>query len=677
MKRAAIILFASLLVQSLVAQDGMTPERIWELKRLGGEVVSPDGKFIAYTVAEYNVYDNKGEANIFLTEVATGSTRQITTSIGNEHSLQWNPVNGKIGYVLAGNWLEIDVNGANTQIVLDYDFPIGNVRYSPNGARLAFTAEVKMSQTLQEIYPGFDKAEVKLYDDLMYRHWDSWSDEMVSHIFYVDVSNGQPTSAPMDIMPGEAWDAPTGPFGGGEEITWTKDSEAIIYSCKKLKGKDFALSTNTDLYAYNIQTGGTRNLTEGMMGYDNHPAVSADGKHLYWLSMTRNGYESDKNNLMMMDLATGKKINLTEAFPETVNSFAVGNGVVYLEIPENGTQQIYQLTLPKKSGAPVLPDFKRLTSGDYNYMAPQIAGGFLVVGRTDFNHAKELFKIDLKKLGVSALTGVNDEIYARTSMSRFEKRMMTTTDGKQMLTWVIYPPDFDPNKKYPTLLYCQGGPQSQVSQFYSFRWNFQLMAAKGYIVVAPNRRGLPGFGVEWNEQISGDWGGQPMRDYLTAIDEMAKEAFVDSERLGAVGASYGGYSVYMLAGIHEKRFKTFVSHCGLFNMESWYGTTEEMFFANWDVGGPYWGSNPPKTYSEFSPHKYVDKWDTPIFVIHGGRDYRVPDTQGLEAFQAAQLRGIPSRLMYFPNEGHWVMKPQNSVVWHTEFFKWLDIYLMP
>jgi dipeptidyl aminopeptidase/acylaminoacyl peptidase len=288
------------------------------------------------------------------------------------------------------------------------------------------------------------------------------------------------------------------------------------------------------------------------------------------------------------------------------------------------------------------------------------------------NHAAELYGFNIKKGTERVITHTNDEIYNSIALSKIEKRWVKTTDGKEMLTWVILPPNFDSTKTYPTLLYCQGGPQSAVSQFYSFRWNFQLMAANDYVIIAPNRRGLPSFGTEWNEAISKDWGGQAMKDYLAAFDEISKESYIDQNNAGAVGASYGGYSVYMLAGIHEKRFKSFVAHCGLFNLESWYGSTEELFFANFDIGGPYWENPAPKSYAKFSPHKYAQNWDTPIFVIHGGRDYRVPDTQGMEAFQVAQLKGLKSRFLYFPKEGHWVLQPQNGLVWHREYFKWLD-----
>ncbi len=476
----------------------------------------------------------------------------------------------------------------------------------------------------------------------------------------------------------EAYDCPTMPFGGGDDYTFSPDGSKLVYVCKKKEGKEYAVSTNTDLYVYDIAAGTTQNFTEGMMGYDTHPTFSNDGTKLAWLSMARDGYESDKNDIVVYDFTAQTKTNITKDWDNTVDGFIWGekDRNIFFVAGKDATYQLWDYKLGKKVVDTKVADIRMITEGVHNYgSVAQLDGKTLIGSRMSMSSASELFKVDIKKGTETALTQVNQPIYDSIEMGKVEKRMVPTSDGKEELVWVIYPPNFDPNKKYPALLYCQGGPQSAVSQFFSFRWNFQLMAANGYIVVAPNRRGLPSFGTKWNEDISGDWGGQPMRDYLAAIDAVAAEPYVDNNALGCIGASYGGYSTYMLAGIHEGRFSAFVSHCGLFDMRSWYGTTEELFFANWDLGGAYWEKDAPKAYTEFNPSSYVQNWDTPMMVIHGGKDFRVPEGQGMQAFQAAKLQGIPSRFLYFPEEGHWVLSPQNGMIWHTEFFRWLDEWL--
>ncbi len=516
----------------------------------------------------------------------------------------------------------------------------------------------------EDFYPELEKSEVYIYDDLNYRHWDKWEDGHYSHLFLKDLSTGEE----IDIMEGEPHDTPLQPFGGPEDYIWNNDGTKVYYVSKKVKGKEYAVSTNTDIYAYDLATGTTSNLTEENKGYDTQPAFSKDGV-LAWLQMDEPGYEADKNDIII--LRDGKQINLTENWDGTVSSFKWGNDgkTIYFLAPVMGTKQLFVLNTSKKGSSSI----KQLTEGQFDItgLVGQ-SGNTMVVSRTDMNHAAELYTVNLKNGNLTQLTHINDEFYNNIELSRVEKRMIPTTDGKEMLTWVIYPPNFDPNKKYPTLLYLQGGPQSPLSQFYSFRWNFQLMAANGYIVVAPNRRGMPGYGVEWNEQISGDWGGQNIQDYLSAIDAVSEEPFVDKERIGAVGASYGGYSVFYLAGMHNNRFKSFIAHDGIFNTRSMYGTTEELFFVNKDLGGAYWETPTPRAYTDFNPINFVDKWNTPIMIVQGGIDFRVPVGQGLEAFQAAQLRGIKSKLLYFPMENHWILSPQNAIVWQKEFFKWLE-----
>jgi dipeptidyl aminopeptidase/acylaminoacyl peptidase len=459
-------------------------------------------------------------------------------------------------------------------------------------------------------------------------------------------------------------------MGGSEQFCYSNDSKKIIYTSKKLQGKDFALSTNSELYEYDILSGITKNLTLGNKGYDMNPAFSSKGT-LAWQSMPRDGFESDKNHLKIM-ATDGEIVDLTKELDITVGSFCwhPSGDLIYFIAPKNGTEQLFELNV-------ISGKTRQLTSGQFDFVSLSVFGETIYAGRQSMVEPTELFSYTIKKNKLAQLTNANTELIKTLKMPKAEERWVETTDGKKMLVWMVYPPDFDPAKKYPALLYCQGGPQSQVSQFFSYRWNLALMASKGYIVVAPNRRGLPGFGQEWNDAISKDWGGQAMKDYLTAIDNAAQEPYVDETRLGAVGASYGGYSVYMLAGIHENRFKTFVAHCGLFNLESWYGTTEELFFANWDQGGPYWLDVNKENYKKNSPHNYVANWNTPILVIHGGMDFRVPESEGMQAFQAAQLKGIRSKYLYFPTEGHWVQSPQNSIVWQREFFEWLATDLKP
>ena len=477
-----------------------------------------------------------------------------------------------------------------------------------------------------------------------------------------------PKMVKLDLMQGDAYDSPQKPFGGSEDYIWSPDSKKVLYVAKKYKGTAYAVTTNSDIYEYDLATKKTKNLTEYNKGYDVAPSFSSKGE-LAWLQMKRDGYEADKNDIIVR--RNGKDINLTKNWDGTVNGFiwSTKGDKIYFNAPVFGTVHLFEIAI----SASAMP--KQITKGqfDVNGIVGQ-SENTMVVFRRDMNHAPELYTVDLKNGKMNQITHANDAIYNSLSLGKIEKRITKATDGKDLLSWVIYPPNFNPNKKYPTLLYCQGGPQGALSQFYSYRWNFQLMAAHGYIIIAPNRRGMPGYGVEWNEQISKDYGGQNMQDYLSAIDDISKESYVDNDRLGCIGASYGGYSVFYLAGMHNNRFKTFISHDGIFNEKSMYGTTEELFFVNWDLGGPYWEKDnkaAQKSYTLFNPVEHVEKWNTPIMIIQGGKDYRVPIGQGLEAFQAAQLQGIKSRLLYFPEENHWVLDYQNSLVWHREFYRWL------
>ncbi len=615
---------------SIFSQNVMTPETLWSLGRISPIGLSIDGKSIVYKVATPSVAENKSETKYY----------------------------------------KIPVDGGTATEIPDTKFVVKDKKVSPNGRYRMYTEEVKLAPVSgKDHYPELDKSDVQIYDGLDYRHWDTWHEGKYNHILFRENRDG---STPIDIMKDEKFDSPQKPFGGDEDFIWSPDSKSIIYVAKKKSGTDYAVSTNTDIYQYDVDSGATANLSDGNEGYDTNPAFSPQG-NLTWLSMKRDGYEADKNDIIVTD---GKQnYNLTAHWDGTVDSFLWSNDgkKIYFIAPVNGTKQLFELAFG--GFGKNQPKITQLTDGIFD-VADFVAqsGTKLIVARTDMNHAAELYSYDLKKKSWKQLTTVNKDIYDDISMSKIEKRIVNTTDGKKMVVWVIFPPNFDAKKKYPTLLYCQGGPQSPLTQFYSFRWNFQLMAANGYIVVAPNRRGMAGHGVEWNEKISKDWGGQVMDDYLSAIDDVSKEAYVDKSKLGCVGASYGGYSVFYLAGIHNNRFKTFIAHDGVFNLQSMYGTTEEVFFTDWDLGGPYWDKSnaaAQKTYNEFNPINMVDKWNRPILIIQGGKDFRVPIGQGQEAFQAAQLRGLKSRFLYFPEENHWVLKPQNAMVWQREFYKWL------
>ena len=542
--------------------------------------------------------------------------------------------------------------------------------FSPDGKKVLFIKQVKTTKTAADRYADLPEASGRIVDDLMYKHWDHWV-ESVPHPFVADV-DGNKLSHIKDLLEGEPYEAPMAPFGGMEQLAWSPNSKTIAYTSRKKKGLAYSISTNSDIYLYDIAGGNTRNITEGMMGYDTNPQFSPDGTKIAWQSMERDGYESDKNRLFVLDLTTGTKTYVTENFDYNTDAFSWDNdnNTLYLVMPVQGTTQLYKAELATRQITPI-------TKGYHDYTSVAVANGKLIAGRQSLSQPTEIYAVDRVTGEAANLSQENSELLAGLTMGMVEERWIETTDGKQMLTWVVYPPDFDSTKTYPALLYCQGGPQSMVSQFWSYRWNLQMMAANGYIVVAPNRRGLPGFGQEWLEQISGDYGGQNMKDYLTAIDALAKEPYVDADRLGCTGASYGGFSVYWLAGNHDGRFKAFLSHAGIFNLETQYLETEEMWFANWDMGGPYWDKSNATAQRTFenSPHRFVEKWDTPIMITHGELDYRILASQGMMAFNAAQLRGIPSRMLIFPNENHWISKPQNGILFQREFFRWFDQWL--
>ena len=671
-----ILIFAN---TGLFAQNKLTPELLWELGRVSIEDVTTDGNSVIYGVTYYNLDKNKGERNLYLVDTKTEKTIQITSELGSEYGASFSDNNKNIVYQKAGQLWSMKKDGSNKVQLTNVEGGAENFKISPNGKNILYTQDVKLLDTTKDLYPNYDKANVRVIDNLMYRHWDDWTDDKFSHIFVAPFNGKKITGEAKDIMKGEKWDTPMKPFGGASDIVWSPDSKKILYVSKKLYGKEYALSTNTEIYAYSLFSRNTANLTEGNEGYDTNPSFSPDGKKLAYLSMKTPGYESDKNDIIILDLKSGKKYNQTAKWDETVAEFtwSTDNKTIYFGAGINATYQAYSLKLNKNLGVTnPKKQITQITDGIHDIRGIVATKKILVATKKDMNHANEIYTIELKKGTLKQITHVNDEIYAGLDLPEITQRWVKTTDGKKMQVWVILPPNFDINKRYPAIFYAQGGPQGAISQSYSFRWNFSLMASQDYVVIAPNRRGLPTFGVEWNKQISGDWGGQAIRDYLAAVDDVKKEPWVNENKIGAVGASYGGYSVYMLAGIHENRFATFISHCGTFDTKSWYLSTEEMFFANYDLGGNFWdGKNKSNSYMSHNPANYIDEWDTPIMVIHGGKDFRIPYTQGMQAFNAAQLKEIPSKFIFFPEEGHWVLNPQNGIIWHTEFFGWLDKWL--
>lgn len=658
----------------------MTPEALWAMGRIGSVAVSPDEKQIAYTVSYYSVPQNKSNSEVFVMDADGSANTQITQSTWKEAQPVWFKDGKKLAFLSSESgsnqvW-EMNPNGTERKQLTQYDGDIEGFSFSPDGKKLLFIAQVKTVKSTADKHPDLPKATGIIVNDLMYKHWDEWV-TTAPHPFVADF-DGNGISNVTDILEGEPYESPMKPWGGIEQLAWSPASDKVAYTCRKKTGLAYAISTNSDIYIYDLATKKTINITEENKGYDTNPQYSPDGKYIAWQSMERDGYEADLNRLFIMNLETGEKRFVSKAFESNVDAFLWNKdsqSIFFIGV-WHGETHIYRLSLTDGD------KLTRLTDGVYDYASLALCGDKLIAKRHSMSMADEIYAVNTSRNGadfsdVRQLTFENKHIYDQLDMGKVEPRWMTTTDGKQMLTWVIYPPRFDPNKKYPTLLFCEGGPQSPVSQFWSYRWNFQIMAANDYIIVAPNRRGLPGFGVEWNEAISGDYGGQCMKDYFTAIDEISKEPFVNKDHLGCVGASFGGFSVYWLAGHHDKRFKAFIAHDGIFNMEMQYLETEEKWFANWDMGGAYWEKNNATAQRTFanSPHLFVDKWDTPILCIHGEKDFRILANQAMAAFDAAVMRGVPAELLIYPDENHWVLKPQNGVLWQRTFFEWLDKWL--
>jgi len=672
-EKAPIIGKADLKLES----DIMTPEVLWSFGRLGDVQVSPDEKTLLYGVSYYSKEQNKSNRELFTLPVEGGTATQITKTAGGEYNAIWSVDGSKIFFLSAvkkGKGLQIfsmNPDGTGRKQISKEPEGITNIKLAPNGEKILFTCEIKVDDNVQDMHPDLPKADAKLYDDIMYRHWDVWEDGYYSHVFIADLVNGKVENS-KDIMEGEPFESPLKPFGGIEEINWSPDSRTVAYTCKKLKGKDYSLSTNSDIYLYNLETGETLNFTEGMPGYDWQPLFSPDGTKLAWLSMARGGFEADKQRLFIADLGTGKKKDYSEYFDHSPfgMQWTDDSESIYFVAGVYATHQIHKFDV--ESG-----EIYAITKGMHDYHSVAIAGKKLIGTKVSMVKPQEIYAVNAESGEETELSFENKHILDQLTLPTVEKRYVLTTDGKEMLTWVVLPPKFDANKKYPAILYCEGGPQSPLSQFWSYRWNFSIMASNDYVVVAPNRRGVLTMGQEWTDQISKDNSGQAMKDLLSAIDEVKKEPYVDEENIGAVGASFGGFSVYWLAGNHNNRFKAFIAHCGVFHSEMEFMTTEEMFFDTWEKGGAPWEKNNKVAMKSYagSPDKFVQNWDTPILVIHGGKDFRIPYAQGMAAFNSARLLDVKARFLYFPEENHWVLTPQNGILWQRTFFDWLDQHL--
>ncbi len=660
-----------------VQERMMTPELLWELDRIGSTAVSSEGSLAAYALRDYDLAGNSGRSSVHVLDLATGQSRVLLDGWRSAGALQFSPTPFGERLLLSGR---PDVEGASTQVwavnvidgavkqVTDVEGGVANVKVAPGGDHLAFTMDVKLDAEVTELYEDLPEANARIIDALMYRHWDAWHDYSYSHLFVAPIGEDGRAGKQVDLMAGLRVDCPVPPFAGSEHYAWAPDGKSLAFTMKD--AKNWAQSTDSDVYLVALDSPAKRrNVSEGRDGYDTDPAFSPDGTLLAWHSMEKPGFESDRNRILVLDLASGEVTEPTAGLDQTVH------GATWTEDSKSfvfasewrGTNQLFQL--PLAGGTAV-----QVSEGRYNFgLVDLLPGGKrALVSVMDMKRPRELAVLSLEDGALQTMTDVNGAHYDGLALPTVEERFVEATDDKRIHCWVIYPPNFDPAKKYPLLTYCQGGPQGQIGQWFSYRWNFHLMASQGYVIVAPNRRGLPGFGREWNDQISGDWGGQAMQDILAATDSMLEEPYVDKKRTAAIGASFGGYTVYWLMGNAGERFSAMIAHCGVFNLESMYGSTEELFFVNQDLGGPYWSSQSIQDkYQRFSPNSYVGKWQTPLLVIHGQKDFRVPVTQGMEAFTAAQVQGVPSRFLYFPEEGHWVQSAQNGVLWHRVFFEWL------
>ena len=663
--------------QMTIENRRLTPEALWAMGRVGAVSVSPDAKSVVYGVSYYSVEQNKSHHTLHIMN-ADGSNQQLlTTTAANETGAAWIKGGTKIAFLSnesgSNQVWEMNPDGSGRKQLSNEESDIEGFLFSPDETKVVLVKRIKIKETTADVHPDLPLAKGFVVNDLMYKHWDEWITD-APHPFIATFDGNAIAKDGKDLLEGTAYDCPNRPFGGTEQLAWSQDSKKLAYACNKKTGRDYSVSTDTDIYLFDFESNETQNLCKlddarSNYGYDTAPTFSPDGNYLAWLSMKRDGYESDQNRLCIMNLKSGEQKYISEKpFDSNVDSYCWANDgtSLYFTGVWHGASMVYNINL---NG-----ELQQLTSGDYDYTSIATLGSKLIATRQSMSSATEIFAMEpTANATVTQLTQENKHLYDQMDFGKVEARWCTTTDGKQLHSWVIYPPHFDPNKKYPTLLFCEGGPQSPVSQFWSFRWNFQIMAANDYIIIAPNRRGLPGFGLEWNEKISGDYGGQCMQDLFAAIDDLCKEPYVDTDRLGCVGASFGGFTAMWMAGHHEKRFKAFIAHDGFFNMEQQYFETEESWFTNWDLGGAPHEKNAKTQHSYAnSPHKFVDKWDTPILLIHGDLDYRILSSQSMAAFNAAKLKGVPAQLLLFPDENHWVLKPQNGILWQRTFFAWLD-----
>ena len=659
-----------------VENKRLTPEALWAMGRIGAVTPSPDASKVLYGVSYYSVPQDKSHHTLQIMDADGKNQTLLTTTASNESGAVWIKGGSKIAFISNASgssqvW-EMNPDGTERRQLSNCDKPVDGFLFSPDEKSVILIHQVPIKESTAEKYPDLQLAKGFIVEDLMYKHWDEWL-TTAPHPFVAQF-DGNTISGGKDILEGTKYDCPNRPFGGVEQLAWSNDSKKIAYACIKKMGVDYTVSTDTDIYLYTIADGTSVNLCKrdaatSNYGYDTAPTFSPDGTHLAWLSMKRDGYESDQNRLCVMNLADGTQSYISEKpFDSSVDSYcwAADSKSIYFTGVWHGTSMIYNIDLGGK--------LTKLTDGNYDYTSVSLLGDKLIATRQSISEPTDIYTVEPTAGGkITQLTWENKHILDQLQRGKVEARWTKSVDGKQILSWVIYPPQFDPNKKYPTLLFCQGGPQSPVSQFWSYRWNFQIMAANDYIIIAPNRRGLPGFGMEWNEAISGDYGGLCMKDLFAAIDDFAKEPYVDENRLGCVGASFGGYTAMWMAGHHEKRFKAFIAHDGFFNMDQQYYETEESWFTNWDLGGaPYEKNEKTKRTYPNSPHLFVEKWDTPILLIHGERDYRILASQSMAAFNAAKLRGVPAQLLLFPDENHWVLRPQNGILWQRTFFAWLD-----
>lgn len=681
----------------------LTPELLWQLSRLGGAWVSPDGSQVLVSVSDYKLEENGGSTSLWLGQLPERLTaaelEQLERAIAFDTPLleltEWRPLIQGIKGLSSPQWWphsagpqilylapgpeegvggaqiwQLDPQDGDRRCLSDIEGGVSHLKLSPTAEHVAFTRRIKLDPSVHDLHPDLPKAEAQIFDSLMYRHWDSWHDGTYSHLHLASLGADGSLGEPLDVMANLKADSPLPPFGGSEQFAFSPDGGQLAFTMKLVNHP--AQSTDSNIYLYDLTDRQLTNLTTGMPGYDQDPIYSPDGRYLAFNSMERGGFEADRIRIMLWDRHNRQMRELTTGLDQNGAhpAWSADSRRVYFESEQAGTRQIFMLEV---SGGPP----RQVSSGRFEWrLMAVLADGHLLLGQQNSLRPTELAMLDPATGQLATVTDLNGRWMGELRLPLVQERWITSTDGAAVHNWLFLPPDFDPQASYPLLVYCQGGPQSQVGQWFSYRWNFHLMASQGYAVLAVNRRGLPGFGQDWNDQISGDWGGQAMQDILAATDAVVTEPYLDSTRVGAIGASFGGYTVYWLMGNHQQRYRAMVSHCGVFNLESMYGSTEELFFVDWDLKGPYWSSGETaERYRRFSPHRFAGHWQTPLLVIHGEKDFRVPVTQGLEAFTAAQVQGVPSRFLYFPNEGHWVLSPQNGVLWHRVFFDWLGEHL--